>query len=88
MIDGERVVRGCGWLVTQNLCASPLDAGTTVHGHGSKVEFLNATMIETELRESVFGACDAFLPEASAAEPPLGLDKDLLWLLLLWLPCL
>jgi len=51
-----------------------LDAGTTVHGHGTKVEFLNATMIETELRESVFGACDAFLTEASAAEPPLGLD--------------
>lgn len=61
--------------MAQNLCASPLDAGTTVHGHGNKVEFLNATMIEKELRESVFGACDAFIAaEKSSADPPLGLD--------------
>jgi len=57
--------------VAQNLCASPLDAGTTVHGHGTNITFLNATMIETELRESVLGACDAFVAVASAADPPL-----------------
>ena len=72
MIDGNRVVRDCGWLVAQNLCASPEDAGTTVHGHGTNITFLNETEIETELRESVFGACDAFIPpEASTADPVL-----------------
>ena len=47
-----------------------MDAGTTVHGHGKVVSFLNATEIETELRESVFGACDAFIPMLFAETPP------------------
>jgi len=47
-----------------------LDAGTTVHGHGTNITFLNATMIQTELRESVFGACDAFIPMLFAETPP------------------
>jgi len=52
-----------------------LDAGTTVHGHGTKIEFLNKTMIEKELRESIFGACDAFIAaEKSSADLPLGMD--------------
>lgn len=60
--------------MAQNLCASPLDAGTTVHGHGTNITFLNATMILTELRESVSGACNPFLVAAREADPPLGLD--------------
>jgi len=55
-----------------------LDAGTTVHGHGTNITFLNATEIETELRESVLGACDSFIPAPNAADPPLlGMDKGM-----------